>query len=197
MSGLPKVAEKVPLCFRFAFRAWARIGCATDSEDAESSVKVQFRFGGLPSHSNLFRVGRPAGLADLPEGAEDSCCGAHPYVDVLGGEAVPQRGEGVSGSASVFHVATGLNLTGATGQILDAGGDPEPSFWYLKGGWRGNIFDFGTTAISADYRSGKDHEVIGANSDSVGFQVVQRIAKTSTQLYIGGRMVIVRNTGLG
>ena len=105
--------------------------------------------------------------------------------------------EGVSGSASVFHVPTGLSLTGAAGQVVNGGGDPEPGFWYLKGGWRGNIFDFGTTAISADYWSGKDYEVLGSNSDSVGFQVVQRIVKTSTQLYIGGRVFMVDNTGFG
>ena len=103
--------------------------------------------------------------------------------------------EGISGSASFLHVPTGLSITGAAGQVLD-GGDDE-SFWYLKGGWQGSIFDFGKTAVSADVFMGSDYVDDGSESDTYGIQLVQNIKKTSTQLYIGGRVFMVDNAMAG
>jgi hypothetical protein len=103
--------------------------------------------------------------------------------------------EGIGGSASILHVPTGLSITGAGGQILEGGNDE--SFWYLKGGWQGSVFDFGKTAVSADVFMGYDYVDDGTESDSYGIQFVQNIEKTSTQLYVGGRVFMVDNAIAG
>ncbi|MCP4329967.1 MAG: porin [Alphaproteobacteria bacterium] len=103
--------------------------------------------------------------------------------------------EGFGGSASILHVPTGLNISGAHGQVLDTDGDTEPHFYYLKGGWQGNLFDFGKTALSADAFIGEDYEQDGSTSDAYGFQLVQNIDASNTELYAGGRVFEVENPG--
>ncbi len=56
----------------------------------------------------------------------------------------------VSGSGTVLHSATGLNLTVAGG-VQSQNGD-NPYFTYVKGGWQTKIFTFGGTAFSVDWQ---------------------------------------------
>jgi hypothetical protein len=74
--------------------AWGRSGCV-ESENAEASVEVQLRFGGLPGDANRLGVDWAAGLVDVAQGAEECRGYTDLGVDVVVGEAVPKRSEGV------------------------------------------------------------------------------------------------------
>ncbi len=87
--------------------------------------------------------------------------------------------DGVSGSASVFHNPTGLNLTFAAGDSeIDA-----TEYWYVKAGIKRKYFAAGSTAFSVDYH---DSEVAGIENEKFGFQLVQNIDAAATELYVSG-----------
>jgi hypothetical protein len=79
--------------YGFAFRGWGRSGCVAEPEDAEPPVEVEFGLGGLPRHTNRLGVSRAGGLTDVTQGAEEGRRYTDPSVDVVGGEALSQRGE--------------------------------------------------------------------------------------------------------
>lgn len=86
-------------------------------------------------------------------------------------------------SGSVVHVPTGLNLTLATGDERGDGGD----YAYAKFGWAGDVWRYGTTAISIDYFGGEDYDTDGSESKSWGLQAVQTFAEQNIDAYIGYR----------
>ncbi len=93
-----------------------------------------------------------------------------------------------AGSISALH-DSGLNATFAAGvqkrqatTTLD-----DPSFWYIKLGYRFNPFAFGGTALAADYTENSDILQDGDFGRSYGFFVVQNISKVATELYFGIR----------
>ena len=87
----------------------------------------------------------------------------------------------LNGSASILHTPTGLNLTVAAGNQ-----DNETrtgTFRYIKGGWLGEVVDWGRTAVSVDYYSGSDVFADGSDASSVGLAVVQNVTAWGTEFY--------------
>ncbi|MCP4330449.1 MAG: PAS domain-containing protein [Alphaproteobacteria bacterium] len=113
-----------------------------------------------------------------------AAAGWYTDTDVPNNEGV----EGISGSASVLHVPTGLFVTGAYGTVLDTatGTDPEPSFYYVKGGIQQKWFSFGKTAVSGNVWMGWDYLNNGSESDNYGVQLVQNVDASGTEIYFGG-----------
>jgi len=87
----------------------------------------------------------------------------------------------LSGSASVLHLPTGLNLTIASATLdIDRN---HPQYWYVKGGIRRDIFACGATAFSFDHYAGDDIVRDGSASTSYGVAVVQRIDAVNTEVW--------------
>jgi hypothetical protein len=91
----------------------------------------------------------------------------------------------LSGSASVLHEPTGLNLSFASAE-LDTG-DRTADYWWVKAGLRRDFFSFGDTALSVDYYAGSDMTRRGADSDSWGLALVQNIDSANTELWVTWR----------
>ena len=94
--------------------------------------------------------------------------------------------EVLSGSGSVLHVPTGLNLTVASARV-DIDRD-DPHYWYVKAGIRRDLFDFGSTAVSLDYYAGDDIVRDGSESTSYAVAAVQRIDAINTELWASYRI---------
>jgi predicted porin len=92
----------------------------------------------------------------------------------------------LSGSAAVIHEPTGLNLSFASAE-LDTG-DRTADYWWTKIGIRRDVFGIGDTAISADYYSGADMTVNGADSESFGLALVQNLDSVNTELWLTWRL---------
>ncbi len=88
----------------------------------------------------------------------------------------------LNGSASVLHSPTGLNFTVASAnrdnEVL------ESSYWYVKGGWLGDIVSWGRTAVSLDYYSGSDVQSAGSESESTGLAIVQNVTDWNTEFWM-------------
>jgi len=122
----------------------------------------------------------------------------------------------VVGSASILHVASGLNFTIAAGQqsfdakALDADGlyrkPQDGKFLYLKAGWLAKLSSLGATAFYGEYgrwqdflsvtdagvvasldASGVAARIAGDKVDIWGFGVVQHIDTASMDFYLGYR----------
>ena len=91
----------------------------------------------------------------------------------------------VSGSGTVLHSATGLNLTVAGG-VQSQNGD-NPYFTYVKAGWQTKPFTFGGTAFSVDWQRTDKEPNSDDTGDSIGLATVQTIAGYGTELYAGFR----------
>lgn len=92
----------------------------------------------------------------------------------------------LSTSVSMLHRPTGLNVTGALGYDEHNNRD-NSKFWYLKGGWIVNPFDFGDTAFSIDV---SETEGLPSEKDkglTFGAYVVQHLADYGTEFYGGVR----------
>lgn len=87
----------------------------------------------------------------------------------------------LSGSGSVLHVPTGLNLTVASASV-DIDRD-DPHYWYVKAGIRRDLFAFGSTAVSLDYYTGDDIVRDGSESTSYAVAAVQRITAANLELW--------------
>ena len=93
----------------------------------------------------------------------------------------------VNGSVSALHLDTGLNLTASAGmKQSDEGGNPNNI--YVKGGWLGNIFDFGNTAFSADYTRSMNLPTRNDHGYSLGLAAVQNLEDYGAQLYAQFRL---------
>ena len=100
-----------------------------------------------------------------------------------------------SGSLSVLHKASGLNLTGAVGGQLSNDDsdviDADEFAWFVRGGWQGNLTDLGKTAISASYYSAENSSAAATvagvtDTDGNWFDVnlVQKIDDLSAEVYL-------------
>jgi hypothetical protein len=97
----------------------------------------------------------------------------------------------LNGSASILHTPTGLNLT-----IAGAGQDTEvntQSYYYVKGGWIGDLVAWGKTAVSIDYYDGTNVLAVGSTSRSTGLAVVQNVTAWNTELWATYRTYEVSN----
>jgi hypothetical protein len=90
--------------------------------------------------------------------------------------------ERVAGSVAAVHKPTGLNLAVSSGKQIDGA-----SYYWTRLGWRFDVFDFGTTSVSADYYNGSDFITDGARSENHGLYLVQTIDGASVDLYAGWR----------
>ncbi len=93
--------------------------------------------------------------------------------------------DGVSGSASVL-LPSGLNVTVAAGDK-----DGSGSFYYGKLGYRGDFWDFGSTAVAIDYFKSDDQGLTGgatsSSGEAWGVGIVQKIDKINTEAVVAYR----------
>ncbi len=91
--------------------------------------------------------------------------------------------EQVSGSLSVLHIPSGLNLTVAAGERDTATNTLNQSYIYVKGGLIRKINSLGDTAMSVSYYDGD--EILAATGDTthIGFEIVQNIDAAAMELY--------------
>jgi hypothetical protein len=92
-----------------------------------------------------------------------------------------------SGSFSMLHLNTGMNLT-AAGAIQEEEKSDDKSFWYIKGGWKTDFFKVGGTAFSIDYTQTYDMDQGSDEGWSFGAFAVQRIQDFGIELYGGFRL---------
>ncbi len=85
-------------------------------------------------------------------------------------------------SASILHVASGLNLTLSSGfDEKDDGGNPAN--YYVKLGWITEFFDFGTTNFGIDFTRSVNNPTPSDAGWSTGVAVVQNVSDFGLQLY--------------
>ncbi|MGH1352697.1 MAG: porin [Methyloligellaceae bacterium] len=91
--------------------------------------------------------------------------------------------EQVSGSLSVLHIPSGLNITVAAGDRDTNASTLNESYVYVKGGLIRKINSLGDTAMSVSYYDGD--EIVAATGDTthIGFELVQNIDAAAMQLY--------------
>jgi hypothetical protein len=145
----------------------------------------------------LFYEGNPVGLTDFD------------VVAALGyrynggpGAAVPGRGLGktnvYSGSIGVLHKPTGLNVNFAAGTRIfqgDPAGNPKnPNFWYVEGGWTGNIRSMGETSIAGNFGA-YNHITQDAHAWVAGIAFAQKVEAAATDLYAGYRYADAKLNG--
>jgi TolA-binding protein len=90
-----------------------------------------------------------------------------------------------SGSASVLHEATGLNLTLAS--ALQDRGDANGQLYWGKGGWIHDFFTFGSSAFSIDYGRHINAPASDSDGHTVGLVALQNIDQYGTELFAGFR----------
>jgi hypothetical protein len=88
----------------------------------------------------------------------------------------------LAGSATVFHTPTGLNLALSAGEEIGGA-----NYVWVRAGWRADLFDIGTTSLSADYYYGRDFLSDGARTENYGLYAVQSLDPVSIDLYAGWR----------
>lgn len=91
--------------------------------------------------------------------------------------------EQIVASTAMTHIPSGLNIALSTGDARDDGG----SYGYVKFGWKGDVWQYGATAVSVDYFDGSDYVTSGSESKSWGFQAVQTFAAQNLDAYFGYR----------
>ncbi len=96
-------------------------------------------------------------------------------------------GHQINGSGSVLH-SSGLNLTVAAGtRELEAAGRSDPSFWYVKVGYKAKLVDAGTTNFYFNYQNTEDlvnfAPGFGSDATAWGFGVVQILKDYATELF--------------
>ncbi len=92
--------------------------------------------------------------------------------------------DNLSGSISVYHVPTGLNVTFAAGDSDDnSATDDDFTYWYIKGGIKQKVFPVGATAFSVDYYS-EDLDNSTAEPSRFGVQLVQYVDSAAMEFYL-------------
>ncbi|MCA8882473.1 MAG: porin [Rhodobacteraceae bacterium] len=84
-----------------------------------------------------------------------------------------------SGSASLLHKGTGLNITLAAGHDKDA----DTDFGFAKLGWKGDVFAFGSTALSVDYGRGEGFVSDDGELTSWAVAAVQKWDRANVEFY--------------
>jgi hypothetical protein len=116
------------------------------------------------------------------------------------GNAIDYR---LSGSVSLLHEETGLNLTLAGGMDdLDRDATPgnrtpdSSSNLYAKLGWLSSLFDLGKTAFAVDVSRGENRPTRDDDGYSVGGVVVQNFDRFGAQFYSQFRWIEFDRKGL-
>lgn len=91
------------------------------------------------------------------------------------------QNENLTASASVLHRASGLNVSIATGTQLNGN---EARYVYGKLGVRRALNRFGETRLSVDYYYGQDFALVGSQSKSLGFAVVQELEDRNAEAFL-------------
>jgi len=117
------------------------------------------------------------------EGYGVQAAGALAVADSAGSD----KGKLYTGSFSMLHLNTGLNLTTAGG-ILEQEKRNDESYWYVKGGWKTDFFKVGGTAFAIDYTEIYDTDQDGDEGWSFGAFTVQKIHDFGIELYGGFRL---------
>ena len=125
------------------------------------------------------------------EGYGVQAAGALAVADSTGSD----KGKLYTGSFSMLHLNTGLNLT-AAGAIQEQEKRDDESFWYVKGGWKADFFKVGSTAFSIDYTEIYDTDQDGDEGWSFGTYAVQRIHDFGIELYGGFRLYDLDRVGV-
>lgn len=97
-----------------------------------------------------------------------------------------------NGSLSIL-LNSGLNIT-AAGGIEDSSMPDEGSFWYLKLGYRTNIFTIGTTSFSTDYGQFTDFMEIDGDAEVFSLAMVQDVPSWGTEFYLAFRQYMYKNS---
>jgi predicted porin len=97
-------------------------------------------------------------------------------------EPVAPDRQRLSGSATLFHNPTGLNLNVSAGSLRDG-----PQYAWVRAGWRTDIFAAGTTSFSIDYYKGSDFLSVGSETENYGIYAVQSFDDISLDAYVGIR----------
>jgi hypothetical protein len=85
-------------------------------------------------------------------------------------------------SASILHLASGLNLTVSSGfDESDDGGNPAN--YYIKAGWIAEFFDFGSTNFGVDFTRSVNNPTPSDEGWSTGIAAVQNVSDFGLQLY--------------
>jgi hypothetical protein len=92
-----------------------------------------------------------------------------------------------SGSFSVLHEATGLNLTVSAG-LKDRDNVDDPTNFYIKPGWIANFFSVGETAFAVDYTRSENLPTEDDDGYSFGVAAVQYFEDYGTELYAQYRL---------
>jgi predicted porin len=87
-----------------------------------------------------------------------------------------------SGSFSILHEDTGLNLSISAGKKEHDSQDDATNI-FIKAGWLTRFFDVGKTAFSVDYTRGENIPTEDDEGYSIGVAAVQRFEKYGTELY--------------
>lgn len=92
-----------------------------------------------------------------------------------------------SGSFSLLHEATGLNLTLSTG-LLERDNEGDVKNYYAKAGWLTRFFSFCETAFGVDYTRSVNNPTGRDEGYSVGGALVQQFEDYGTELYLQYRL---------
>ncbi|MEM7643954.1 MAG: porin [Pseudomonadota bacterium] len=106
------------------------------------------------------------------------------------------------GSASFLH-SSGINLTlaGSVGDI--EGEDEDTTAFFVKLGYRADLFDFGDTRFSVDYFIGENNFEFASPSgnlpeaESIGVVAVQQISRVNAEIFAGYRYYDVSDVFIG
>lgn len=151
------------------------IGFNLDGASRDNRIRYDTpRFAGFQLRASLetrtrFDIGLHYATKDLA--GFDIAAGAG-FVSSNGGDAAgapDDRDNQFSGSLSVLHRGTGLSLTGAAGTTFDNDVvEEESTFYFGKVGWKGNLVDFGSTAVSFSYHFAEVETDAGNTDFAVG-----------------------------
>ncbi|WP_371037782.1 MULTISPECIES: porin [unclassified Rhodosalinus] len=90
--------------------------------------------------------------------------------------------ERYSGSFSLLHTPTGLNLSAS------AGGDPDGgNYGFVRAGWVYDVTSQGPTALAVSYYGGSDVAEENSSSEGVGFAAMQTFTDLDLDVYLGYR----------
>jgi hypothetical protein len=92
------------------------------------------------------------------------------------------------------HVATGLFLYGAYGDIDSDDDTVDNDFWYIKAGLRKNLTHLGATVFYGEYES-FDNDALASEVDLYGLGVVQEIDAAAMSLWLSYRHIEGDQTG--
>jgi hypothetical protein len=88
-----------------------------------------------------------------------------------------------SGSFSMLHESTGLNLSLSAG-LKDRKSEGDPTNLYAKAGWLTRFFSFGQTGFGIDFDRSNNQPTGKDDAYSIGAAMVQQIEDYGTEVYL-------------